>query len=123
MISGQLLIDGQQTPALSGASFEILNPATETVLGTAARAGAQDVDAAVRAARVGYKQWSALAPRQREAALLKTAELLAQRGEAELLDLLIDESGSTITKARNEINYSVDLLRTCLLYTSDAADE
>ena len=112
MISGQLLIDGQQTPALSGASFEILNPATETVLGTAARAGAQDVDAAVRAARVGYKQWSALAPRQREAALLKTAELLAQRGEAELLDLLIDESGSTITKARNEINYSVDLLRT-----------
>ena len=98
--------------SLSGASFEVLNPATETVLGQAARAAAADVDLAVAAARRGFALWSALAPRQREAALLKTADLLAQRGEAELLDLLIDESGSTITKARKEINYSVDLLRT-----------
>lgn len=112
MIAGRLLIDGQELAAVSGETFEVLAPASETVLGQAARAAAADVDLAVAAARRGFALWSALAPRQREAALLKTAELLAQRGEAELLDLLIDESGSTITKARNEINYSVDLLRT-----------
>ena len=33
-------------------------------------------------------------------------------GQARLLDNLIDESGSVITKARHEITYSVDLLRT-----------
>ena len=111
-MNGQLLINGQWRNATSGESFEVLNPATETVMGTAARATAPDVDAAVSAAREGFTLWSALAPRERELALLKTANLLDSRGEDELLDTLIDESGSTITKARNEIRYSADLLRT-----------
>lgn len=111
-MNGQLLINGQWKDAANGESFEILNPATETVMGTAARATAPDVDAAVAAAREGFARWSALAPRERELALLKTADLLDARGEDELLDTLIDESGSTITKARNEIRYSADLLRT-----------
>ena len=111
-MNGQLLINGQWRNAANGESFEVLNPATESVMGTAARATAPDVDAAVTAAREGFAQWSALAPRERELALLKTADLLDARGEDELLDTLIDESGSTITKARNEIRYSADLLRT-----------
>jgi acyl-CoA reductase-like NAD-dependent aldehyde dehydrogenase len=112
MIRGQLLIDGQEVPAASGASFEVLAPATETAFGQAARADRHDVDRAVTAARKGFLLWSRLAPKEREAALLKAADLLEQRGERELLDTLIDESGSVISKARFEIRYSVDLLRT-----------
>lgn len=112
MIRGFLLIDGRETEAASGATFEVLAPATETVLGHAARAAAVDVEQAVAAASRGFITWSKLAPKEREAALLRAADLLEQRGEAQLLDLLIDESGSTITKARFEIRYSVDLLRT-----------
>ncbi len=111
-MEGRLLIDGQEAEAASGERFEVLAPATEAVLGTAARAGAADVERAVQAARRGFVAWAALAPNAREAVLLRAADLLAARGEAELLDLLIDESGSTITKARFEIAYSVDLLRT-----------
>ena len=69
-MNGQLLINGQWKDAANGESFEILNPATETVMGTAARATAPDVDAAVAAAREGFARWSALAPRERELALL-----------------------------------------------------
>jgi acyl-CoA reductase-like NAD-dependent aldehyde dehydrogenase len=112
MIRGRLLIDGGEVAAADGREFEVLAPATETVLGCAARAGAVDVERAVNAARVGFAQWSRLAPRTREAALLKAADLIEQRGERDWLDLLIDESGSTITKARFEIRYAVDLLRT-----------
>lgn len=112
MMQGQLLIDGQERSAASGQSFEILAPATETVFGTAARAAAPDVEQAVAAARRGFQTWSRLAPKEREAVLLKAADLLEQRGERDFLDTLIDESGSTITKARFEIRYSVDLLRT-----------
>lgn len=112
MKTGQLLIDGQWLDAESGQHFDVLAPATEQVMGTAARAGAADVDKAVAAARRGFAAWSGLAPREREAALLKAADILAATGERELLDTLIDESGSTITKARGEIHYSVDLLRT-----------
>lgn len=112
MIHGQLLINGKGIEASSGARFDVLAPATETVLGTAAQANAADVDLAVTAARRGFATWSRLATKDREAVLLKAADLLERRGEMELLDLLIDESGSTITKARFEIRYSVDLLRT-----------
>jgi acyl-CoA reductase-like NAD-dependent aldehyde dehydrogenase len=112
MIAGKLLIEGRDCDAADGATFEVLAPATETAIGHAARAKAPDVERAVAAARRGFAEWSRLAPREREFALLKAADLLEARGERELLDLLIDESGSTLTKARFEIRYSADLLRT-----------
>lgn len=108
----QLIIGGREQPAASGEMFDVLAPATETVLAQVARAGAEDAQSAIAAAREGYRSWSALAPREREACLLKAAEIVEQEGEARFLDTLIDESGSVIAKARGEIAYSVDLLRT-----------
>ncbi|GLP96375.1 aldehyde dehydrogenase family protein [Paraferrimonas sedimenticola] len=112
MIQAQLLIDGQWQDAVSGATFEVLSPATEEVFAKVARADKADVDKAVAAAREGFKTWSSLAPKLREQALLKAAEIIEAEGEARLLDILIDESGSTITKAKFEIAYTVDLFRT-----------
>ena len=108
----QLLIDGQWLDAGSGQRFAVLNPATEEPMAEVARAGAADVDRAVAAARRGFTAWSALSPAAREAVLLDAAEIVRQRGESLFLDTLIDESGSTISKAGNEIRYTVDLLRT-----------
>jgi len=108
----QLIIGGCRRDACSGRHFDVLAPADGRVLAQAARAGAEDVELAVSAAREGFLQWSALAPGAREAALLRAADIVAAEGEARLLDNLIDESGSVITKARHEIAYTVDLLRT-----------
>lgn len=107
----QLIIAGQQQPAQSGETFEVLSPATEQVIAHVARAGAADVELAVTAAREGFQQWSAMAPREREAILLRAAAIIEAEGESRYLDLLIDESGSVINKARYEINYAVNLLR------------
>ena len=108
----QLIIGGCRRAASSGALFDVLAPADGRLLAQVARGGADDVELAVSAARQGYQQWSALAPGRREAALLRAADIIAAEGEARLLDNLIDESGSVITKARHEIAYTVDLLRT-----------
>ncbi len=108
----QLIIGGCRRDACSGQDFDVLAPADGRVLARAARAGAEDVELAVSAAREGFLQWSALAPGAREAALLRAADIVAAEGQARLLDNLIDESGSVITKARHEIAYTVDLLRT-----------
>jgi acyl-CoA reductase-like NAD-dependent aldehyde dehydrogenase len=108
----QLIIGGNRRDACSGRFFDVLAPADGRVLAQVARAEADDVELAVSAARRGYEQWSSLAPGAREAALLRAADIIAAEGEARLLDALIDESGSVITKARHEINYTVDLLRT-----------
>lgn len=48
---GRLFIDGEFTEAASRARFDVLSPADESVVGTAADAGPDDVAAAVRAAR------------------------------------------------------------------------
>ncbi len=107
-----LFIGGRQQASVSGESFEVLAPADGKVIARVARGGADDVNLAVAAARAGFNTWSALAPKEREAVLLAAADIMEREGEARFLDNLIDESGSAITKARFEIAYTVDLLRT-----------
>lgn len=56
----RLLVDGQLRDSLSGATADNLNPATEEVLGVCADAGAEDMDAAIAAARRAFDEtdWS-----------------------------------------------------------------
>ncbi|MFL0578013.1 aldehyde dehydrogenase [Dietzia sp. 179-F 9C3 NHS] len=55
-----LLIDGELRPATGGGTFEVLNPATEEVVGHSADATAADMDAAIAAARRAFDttDWS-----------------------------------------------------------------
>ena len=110
--NSSLLIEGREVPAEGGQCFDVISPWSGQVIGTAARGTRADVDAAVASARRGFARWAGLASAQREQVLLKAADIIASEGEARFLDTLIDESGSTINKARGEIAYSVDLLRT-----------
>jgi acyl-CoA reductase-like NAD-dependent aldehyde dehydrogenase len=112
VIESGLLLAGVEQDASTGDTFSVLAPATETVMGSVARGGAADIAAAVEAAGAGYRHWSGLSPAAREAVLLRAAEIMAASGEERYLALLMQESGSTVTKARFEINYTVDLLRT-----------
>ncbi len=107
-----LLLEGKEQAAASGRLFPVYAPEDGRQLGEAARGGARDVDLAVVAARRGFAQWSGLPPAAREAVLLRASDLLQQHGEERFLRLIMDESGSTITKARFEIRYAVELLRT-----------
>jgi aldehyde dehydrogenase (NAD+) len=50
----RLLIDGELTGAAGGATFEVINPATEEVAGTAADGKAADFDRAIAAARRAF---------------------------------------------------------------------
>ncbi|HET7736511.1 MAG TPA: aldehyde dehydrogenase [Nocardioidaceae bacterium] len=56
----QLLIDGKLTPASNGRTYPILNPATGLEIGEAPDATADDVDAAIAAARRAFDEtdWS-----------------------------------------------------------------
>ena len=56
----RMLIDGQLTEARSGKRFDNVNPATEEVLGQVADASAEDMDAAIAAARRAFDEtdWS-----------------------------------------------------------------
>ncbi|BCX02917.1 MAG: salicylaldehyde dehydrogenase [Candidatus Roseilinea sp.] len=105
-----LFINGREVAAHTGETFASVAPETGAMLGYAARAAVEDVDAAVSAAQEAFERWAAQAPGDRERILLRCADAV-EAAEPRLLDLVIDESGSTISKARYEVRYSATLLR------------
>ncbi len=110
-IKGKLWIGGEARDAQAGERFEVFAPIDGASIGSAARARAADVDAAVRAARAGFDTWSGLPVGEREAVLLRAADIVERRSD-ELMELLIDESGSAVLKAKYEVIKGVELLRT-----------
>ena len=65
----QLFIGGEFVPSKGTSRLDVYNPADDTVLTTVAAAGAEDIDAAVAAARAALPEWRAL-PAARRAELL-----------------------------------------------------
>ncbi|MCA0256874.1 MAG: aldehyde dehydrogenase [Proteobacteria bacterium] len=82
-------INGKPVEALSGETFDCINPATGEVIARVAACGEVDVDRAVKAARAAFEdgRWSGKAPAERKAVLLKLADLIREhRTELALLD-------------------------------------
>ena len=105
------LISGTSRDALSGATSELVDPATGTVFGTAPLSGEQDVDRAYKAAVAAVPAWSAITPAERQRMLLRFADLVEARGD----DLVAAESQNTgkpleLTRTE-ELAVMVDQLR------------
>jgi phenylacetaldehyde dehydrogenase len=89
----QLLIDGKFVDAQDGQTFDTFDPATGGKIATVAYAGQADVDAAVGAAERALKgPWSKMPPVQREAVMMKLADLLEAHSD-ELAQLESLDSG------------------------------
>ncbi|WP_328320568.1 gamma-aminobutyraldehyde dehydrogenase [Kribbella sp. NBC_00382] len=85
------LINGTPQDALSGATSELVDPATGKAFGTAPLSGAEDVDLAYRAAAEAAPGWAAATPSERQRGLLKLADLIEARGN----ELVVAESQNT----------------------------
>ena len=70
---------GQASAGTSGTVGEVVNPADGSVVASMMLAGAQDVQAAVGAAREAFQEWSTAAPVERSSALLRLAARLESR--------------------------------------------
>lgn len=101
-----LFINGQWSAAESGATMASTDPSTGVEFGWFARAGAVDVDRAVRAARASFDrhEWSASGrARERAAILLRVAQRLRQR-RAELARLETLDSGKLINDSGDDVD-------------------
>jgi acyl-CoA reductase-like NAD-dependent aldehyde dehydrogenase len=90
----QMLVGGDRV-AGDGGSYEIVNPATETVVGVAPEASVAQVEAAAAAAADAFPAWSRTKPEERAALLNKAADLLRERMD-ELIPLVQAETGATL---------------------------
>lgn len=108
-LSGKLLIGGQLVPAKAGTTFPIVSPVTLQPVGAAARANAEDVDAAVKAARQAQLTWREVAARERGRLVAECGRRLAAHVE-ELARLTALETGKAVrTEARVESGVLADV--------------
>lgn len=99
----KMLIGGQWTEAFDRRVLPIVNPATGLEVDTLARGGADEVDAAVQAARAAFEgPWRQLTPTERGRLLLKLADVIAGH-ENELTELEALDTGKPLSTARNDI--------------------
>ena len=87
-----LTIDGK--PASTGATFDVVNPADETVVAACPLGTTQLIDTAVAAARRAFPKWSAVPDSERVAKLNAVADLVEEHHK-ELAELVTREQGKT----------------------------
>ena len=106
------LIDGEQVEPSSGEWFDAVDPCSGAVIAQIAEGNAEDVDKAVASARRAFEQgpWSRFKPSERQAALLRLADLVeAEFDDIALVDTL--EMGRPITPSRGFVSMVTRALR------------
>ena len=104
-------INGKSQPASSGATSEIINPATGTVYATAPVCGTADVDAAMSAASKAFVDWRDSTPSERQRALLKIADAIESRAD-EIIAIESENTGKPLSlTASEEVPPMVDQIR------------
>ncbi len=117
----EAFIGGKFVPAADGRTFDDVSPRDGSVIAAVARGGAEDVDRAVRAARMAFEAggWALADPRERKRVLLALAALIDEHAE-ELARLESADVGHPIGDARG-----VDVVnaRDCFAWYAEAIDK
>lgn len=106
----QHFIGGQWTNSQSGETFDVFNPIDDSLYFQAAKGSGDDIRAGILAAKTAFPAYKDTTPTERERWLLRVAELMEQRKDI-LIDCLIDEIGSTVTKANFEFGKGLAMIR------------
>ncbi len=106
----QMLIDGQWVEAQSGERYHRDSPAHEVTVGTYPKAGTEDVDAAVQAARTAFDEssWAAMPGAKRAKIIHRVAEIVREDAD-DLAFVEVLESGKPISQARGEMEATAEL--------------
>jgi aldehyde dehydrogenase (NAD+) len=107
----KLFINGEYVSSSTNTLIDDINPTTGKAFAKIHMASKEDIEAAITAADNAFKSWSKTAPKEREAILLRAADIFVSR-QNEIRDLLAIETGSTFGKAMFEMGLTSDIIRT-----------
>ncbi len=105
-----LHIGGEWRPASDGATFAVLDPATEETIAEVASATEADGIAAVSAAQDAFGPWAETAPRARAEILRRAFDLIMDR-EKDFAELIVRENGKAFPDAVGEVRYGAEFFR------------
>ena len=100
----QALIGGEKVRAKSGEEMPVVNPATEEEFESVPKAGPEDVDAAVAAAKGAFGEWSRTDPDERAELMRAGIAKLKENGK-EIAQLLVREQGKPMMEAMGEFHH------------------
>ena len=92
-----------------GGRFEVTNPATGAVVGTAVNATADDVRRAIDAADEALGPWKALAAIERARILRRASDRILAEAD-HIAAVMTDEQGKPLAEARGEVVYAASFL-------------
>ena len=101
-------IDGKWQPSQNNETYDVLNPATEEVIGKASKAGEEDVNKALKSAEKGLEVWRNTPPWQRSKIIRKIADLMRERTDV-LAKWLTLEVGKPLSEAKGEVGGAADI--------------
>ena len=109
-VSHRVLIGGTFTDSVSGATMDVINPATGEKIAQVPSCTAEDVDNAVQAAKDALPEWLDATPGERAGLLHSLADVIDENAE-ELAQIESRNVGKPIGLAREEMGFSADNLR------------
>ena len=101
-------IDGKWHQAEKKETYDVINPATEEVIGKASKASSVDVQKALKSAEKGLEVWKNTAPWQRSYVLRKIADLMREKKDV-LAKWLTLEVGKPLAEGVGEVGGGADI--------------
>ena len=101
-------IDGKWQPSSTKETYDVINPATEEVIGKASKASIEDVNKALKAAEKGFAIWKKFSPWDRAAIIRKIADTIRKKNN-ELAKWMTLETGKPLAEGLAEVAGSADI--------------
>jgi 4-guanidinobutyraldehyde dehydrogenase/NAD-dependent aldehyde dehydrogenase len=117
----EAFIGGKYVPAVSGATFDCINPANGRLIAKVASCDSADVDVAVTSARRAFEGggWSRRAPAARKKVLLRFAELIRKYRE----ELALTETMDMGKPISDSMKVDVPAAANCIAWYGEAIDK
>ena len=101
-------IDGKWQQSEGKETYDVINPATEEVIGKASKASSKDVDKALKSAEKGFAVWKKFSPWDRATIIRKIADLMRKKNN-ELAKWMTLETGKPMAESLAEVSGSADI--------------
>ena len=101
-------IDGKWQQSSSGETYEVINPATEEVIGKASKANSKDIQRALKSAEKGLEIWKNTSPWERSKVIRKISDLMRKKVDT-LTKWLTLEVGKPLSEGAGEVGGAADI--------------
>mgnify|MGYP001411589549 CR=1 FL=1 len=101
-------INGKWQKSIGGETYDVINPATEEIIGKASKANSQDISLTLESAKKGLEIWKNTSPWERSKIIRSISELIRKKNNV-LSKWLTLETGKPLVEGMNEANGAADI--------------